>query len=545
MAETLNSFLIFLHIWFKELKHDFKNILKYRVKFIATLLFAVIFMSGLFIGFYRIIIYIKDTPMVGTALVGRVIGMIFLSLFIMLIYSSVITAFSTLFLSRDNNFLIVSPFDWGGILLGKLVQTTFYASWMSCIVIIPLFGVLEIIFKLPVFSIFIIIPGIIFYFFTAGAVGLIVVIGVVKIFPARKVRDLLVMGFVVLATSMYIFFRFLNLEQILRPGQESIATSYLRILELPHTPFLPSYWISRMVIEFINNRAGWPGSFLMLSAMGVIFVWLFYIISKKYFYNSWEKIQSEEKKRFYTSKFSRSPVLAKDIKTFFRDTRQWTQFILILALIIIYIVNIYKLPLDLPYLHYLVAFVNIGMIGVVIASIGLRFSFSSISLEGKCFWILLSSPFNRKKILIQKYIENFIPIAVISLILIVVSNLILKPPGLINLLSVVTVFVFSITITSMGIGMGSLYPKFDAVNPAEVESSWGAILYMIYSFFYIGITLAFEAVWVRMYFLNRIRNIPIYYPAVIVIIGILLVLNVLANVVSIKLGLKNLNSVEI
>ncbi|MFC2091954.1 hypothetical protein ACFLTD_04195, partial [Elusimicrobiota bacterium] len=466
------------------------------------------------------------------------------SLFFMIVYSSIITAFSTLFLSRDNNFLFATPLNWGGVLIVKFVQTVFYSSWMSIIILLPLFAVLQLIYRFSLISYAVIVPGLLFYFFNAAALGLILVLGIVKIFPARKMRDLFFMGFIVLGTSLYLLFRFLNLEQILRPGQESIATSYLKILELPKTPFLPSYWISRLIIVVINNRSGWYVPVFMLLSGAVIFVLLYYFFAKKSFYGSWEKVQCEEKKRFYKKKFPKNPIIAKDYYTFFRDTRQWTQVILIIALIVIYIVNIYKLPLDFPYLHYFVAFANIGMVGAVAAAVGLRFSFSSISLEGRYFWLLLASPIDRRKFLMSKYIENIIPILFMSMILVVVSNLILKPPPLIYIMSVSTVLVSSITLTSLGVGMGAMYPKFDAVSPAEIESSWGAILYMIFSFFYVGITLALEAVWVRMYFFNRMKYVSIYYPAVITVLCALLLINILANFIPLKMGLKNLESIE-
>lgn len=544
MSRFLDSCLIYLSVWFRELKHDVKELLKSRLKLALSFFFAFLFMSLMFVGFYRIVNYVKDTPIIGLALVGRLISLVFLSLFIMLIYSSIITAFSTLFFSRDNNFLITSPLNLQGVLMGKLLQTTFYSSWMSFIIIIPLLGVLGIIFKLQLLSYVIISTAIIFYFLSASTIGSILVLFIVKIFPARKVRDLFVLGLVALGTSMYILFRMMNLEQILRPGQESLATSYLRFFELPKTMYITSYWLSGIIIEFVNTRSGWVKYFFVVSAIMLVSVVIYYILAKLFFYSGWEKVQSEEKKRYVSNKFSKNAVLAKDVRTFFRDTRQWTQLLLVFAIIVIYIFNIYKMPLDIPYVHYLIAFLNIGMVGFVIASIGLRFSYSSISLEGRYFWLILASPFNRKKLFIQKYVENLIPVLVIAMVLVIVSNLILKPPGMLNILSIVTVFVASVTITSLGIGMGALYPKFDAVNPAEVETSWGGVIYMIYSFFYISITLALEAVWVRMYFVNMIRGIPVYYPLIIGILTILILINIIANVVPLKMGLNRMEKLE-
>lgn len=544
MTEVINSLLIFLSIWFKELKHDIKGLLKNKILFIVSMGFAAFFLLLFFVGFYRILNYVKGTPIVGMALVSRLVGTVFLALFTMLIYSSIITAFSTLYFSDDNDFLITSPFDRGGIILGKLIQTVFFSSWMSLLVLIPLFIAIGIVFKLSLISYLIITPGILLYFFTATSLGMSLVIFIVKIFPARRTRDLLILGLVILGTSLYVLLRLLNLEQILRPGQGSLVASYLSVFELPRTIYLPSYWMSKVAIQFINKRSQWLMPFLILMMMGIIAVAIYYIISKKFFYSGWEKIQSDEKKRYVSKTFPKNPLLAKDTRAFFRDPRQWTQLLLIGALIVVYIFNIYKMPLDIPYIHYLIAFLNIGLIGFVIAAVSLRFSFSAISLEGKYLWLLLSSPFDIKKMMKLKYIENLIPIEILALTLVIIANYILKTPGLLNILSIVTVIVSGISITSLGIGLGALYPKFDVANPEEIETSWGGIIYMIYSLFYIGITLSLEAVWVRMYFLNKIRNTEIYYPAVVIIILLLVLLNVLVNVIPLKLGLRNLKMLE-
>lgn len=544
MPEISDSLKIFLSIWLTELKHETKKIIKNKVKFIITLILAVFFMAFLFAGFYRIINYVKDTPIVGMALVGRLIGTVFLALFLLLIYSSTINGFSTLYFSGDNNFIMISPLHQSGVLLGRLIQTSFYASWMSAVVIIPLLFSIGVIFKIPLYSYLIIIAAILLFFIIATCVGVTLDILVVKIFPARKFRDLLIVGLVILGTGLYVLFRILNIEQVLRPGKQSLAASYLKAFEVPGGIYLPTHWITRIFIEFINKTGEWLVPIVVVLGYAVLTVIIFYIVSKYMFYPGWEKVQSEERKRYVSNSFPKNPVLGKDIKSFFRDTSQWTQLLIIGALIVIYIFNIYKLPLDIPFFHYIITFFNIGMVAFVVAAVGLRFAFSSISLEGREFWILLSSSLDVKKIMKYKYLENFIPLEILGIILVLASNYILKPPQFLNIMSIITVAVAGITLTSLGIGIGAMYPKFDTDNPGEIETSWGGILYMIYSFFYIGITLALEAGWTRMYFLSRVRDVAIYYPAVIGIIISLIIINIIANYLPLKIGLRNMRRIE-
>ena len=100
--------------------------------------------------------------------------------------------------------------------------------------------------------------------------------------------------------------------------------------------------------------------------------------------------------------------MAKDIRTFFRDTTQWSQLILLAVLVVIYIYNIKVLPLWSGeqvgfFLINVVAFLNLGLAGFVLAAIAARFLFPAISLEGRTLWLLKSSPLDLRSLLWSKY----------------------------------------------------------------------------------------------------------------------------------------------
>src|SRR2546430_11487787 len=87
----------------------------------------------------------------------------------------------------------------------------------------------------------------------------------------------------------------------------------------------------------------------------------------------------------------------KDIKLFFRDTTQWSQLILLAALVLVYLFNIKTLPLHRGeavgfFYITLVSFLNLGLAGVVLAAIAAPFIFSAGTAEGPHIWLLRSSP---------------------------------------------------------------------------------------------------------------------------------------------------------
>src|SRR5262249_52752099 len=93
----------------------------------------------------------------------------------------------------------------------------------------------------------------------------------------------------------------------------------------------------------------------------------------------------------------RRQLLVKDAKIFLRDVSQWSQLLLLLALVLLYLYNFRVLDLQrIPYMSVFVknvyALVNLGMAGFVMATVTVRFVFPAVSAEGAAFWIIRTSP---------------------------------------------------------------------------------------------------------------------------------------------------------
>src|SRR5439155_1531947 len=90
-------------------------------------------------------------------------------------------------------------------------------------------------------------------------------------------------------------------------------------------------------------------------------------------------------------------ILAKDARPFFRDAGQWSQLLLLVALVVIYLLSIRALPfetLDFPTAQYrnAVAFMNLGMGGFVLAALAARFLYTAVSAEARGIWIVRAAP---------------------------------------------------------------------------------------------------------------------------------------------------------
>ena len=114
--------------------------------------------------------------------------------------------------------------------------------------------------------------------------------------------------------------------------------------------------------------------------------------------------------------------------------------------------------------------VNLGLAGFVLAAIAVRFAFPAVSMEGEAFWIIRTSTLSLKKFLINKFWMSLIPLVVVAEILIVMTNYLLKVTLFMMVLSSITILFMTFGITSLGIGMGAIYPRFKHTSSAEIPT---------------------------------------------------------------------------
>ena len=181
-----------------------------------------------------------------------------------------------------------------------------------------------------------------------------------------------------------------------------------------------------------------------------------------------------------------------------RDWGRLSQLLLLLALIMVYLYNFSVLPsLDNPaatrFLKNTIAFVNIGLAGFVLSSLGVRFLFPAISAEGRAFWVLKGSPVELRRILWVKFFFYLVPMLVLGLFLVIMTNRLLGLELFVSLVSTVTVALLTVGITSLSIGMGVIYADFKVVDPNRAFSGMGGLLTMIYGALAVLTVIVLEA----------------------------------------------------
>jgi ABC-2 type transport system permease protein len=486
---------------------------KKRVKIFALTAGGVLFWFTLFFFVYKILIYFSSQEIIGDILARHLLSMVLLILFSMLIFSHIITSFSNLYLSQDLELCHACPATLTELFLSRIFYTILDSSWMPLVFGLPVVMAYGIVYGAGLdyylSLIYVSLPLILI----AASLGIMVIMILVRFFPAQRARDITMFLTVILIIILYLLFRFLRPERLVNPDTFVSVAQYLGALKAPDSPYLPSRWAAELLwtkltgspmSQAFNNLLLWTTA----GALIVIDLWVAELI----YFSGFSKAQEAKRRSRAGKKILENMVsaitrplgsdttslIAKDVRVFFRDNSQWSQLLLLGALVIVYLYNFSVLPLERSpiksiYLQNALSFLNIGLAGFVISALSARFIFPAVSLEGKAFWIILSSPVTAKRFLWSKYIAYLIPMLILAEFLIIVTNYLLKVTAFMMVLSSLTIFFLVFGIVSLGIGLGAMYPNFKHENIAKVATGFGGVMYMISSSVFIALVVVLEA----------------------------------------------------
>jgi ABC-2 type transport system permease protein len=533
---------------------------------LSTIGFA--FWAGTFAIFYRVLNYFQKIEGFGDILAYKLLSMALITFFSLLIFSSILTTLAKLYLSKDLSLVHAMPVSREKIFLSRWIESSMDSSWMVFIYSLPLFLSYGLIYKAGVSYYATVAVNILPFCLIASSLSALIVMAAAVVLPAGRIRSAFVFMGLLMFLLLILSFRLTRPERFVRPEAFTSLMLYLKSLESPASPLLPSTWF------FDSLKASLSGSLegvffhsALSWSFAITMIFITSWVSGAVYFKGLSKAQTASV-RFFPSlgfwtlgyafflKFLPGPARAftvKEIKTFFRDQTQWSQIFLMAALIVIYLYNFSVLPLDksaikLEYLQNLISFLNMGLAAFVIAAVSARFVFPAVSHEGDAFWIVKSSPISIRTFLWIKFFVYFFPLVILSEILIIMTNIILHVTPFIMILSVLTIFFMVPGIIAMGIGLGATYPDFKSENPAQSVTSLGGITYMTLCIGFIGAVVVLEAGPVYNVFMTDVlgfKPTPFQWIWLAASFTVVLFLCGLAVVVPMRMGEKNISQDEI
>jgi len=451
---------------------------------------------------------------------------LFLTCLSFLAFSGVVTALSTFFLSEDLRLLLAAPVAGYRLFYARFFKTIGQASWMVVALLMPvLAGIGVARGAAPGYyltAVLVVVPFVVI----PVALGSGLTLLLVNVFPARRARDLLMLMGLGFAGAIVLLLRYIQPERLLRVESLPDVMAFFSTLQSPVTPMLPSFWAGEALFaslqggsDLLHAAALWTTAFTMAILLRTA--------CERWHFRGFSKSQEARKARFgrhsvvdrlvgaLPMSIVRKQLLVKDIKVFLRDVTQWSQLLLLCALVLIYLYNFSVLDLDrIPSMGNVIknvyAFVNLGLAGLVMATVAARFVFPAVSAEGAAYWIIRTSPVSKRDFLWSKFWTGLFPVLLLTGGLTIAGNQLLGVDPFLKVVAAVAIVFMCLALVGLAIGLGAIYPRFNADNATQVAGSYGGVAFMIASVFFVLVIIVLVG-WpssVYLFYETRQRVMP-------------------------------------
>ena len=468
------------------------------------LLFAV----GIYFFAENIISYLLDEIKIGIYLLHRFIFIFMFIFFLTVNIGNIVVSYSTFFKTREVSFLLTNPISFTKIFLIKFFDNFFYSSSTLLLIITAAISAYVSYFGLqwyiiPLTILFLILP----FMLIAGTLGAIILLVILRSAATLGIKKVLATIASVYAASIILFYLFSSPVELVTKvfAYFPNINNYFGFLESPAIKLLPNHWVADALYWISSGKfiaAGWYVYLLVITSIFFLLIALY--LAKRWFYKTWlmflnlsneisaKKINNGKKVFSFDKKSSLEPsreaLLKRELFLFIREPSQWTHFLIMFFLIIVFIFSISNIDVIILnaydiYLKTLIYLIIYLFNVFLIASMSLRFIFPLVSLEGETIWKIRSAPLNYKKLMLTRLFVYFSVIFVIGQLLNFVSNY--QFSIILTLISQLNTAFVTITLVSLNFGMGAVFANYKEKNPIRVASSQGASLTFLFTIIYL------------------------------------------------------------
>ncbi|MEI6613880.1 MAG: hypothetical protein WCL37_03205, partial [Chrysiogenales bacterium] len=282
---------------------------------------------------------------------------------------------------------------------------------------------------------------------------------------------------------------------------------YMGSLDLKIFYYFPFSWLARAMSLTADGRNApyWKTIvlFVMLAAaLMALVLWL----RKKFYLQLFDKLnwggKGTYKSRWRPMALRNDyrPLLRKEGKTFLRTPAQWSQLLIVGALVAVFVINMKMIPLPHPSVKNFVSYLNLIMAVFIVSGLNSRFTFTSIPGEGPGQVHIFSSPYAKVKFYRFKFLFHLLPLLFVGFCLYALGDLALQFDNFTRLIALVFLAPAITFLTIFSLVLGIETNETNPLSPEHVIVSKHGISYMLWSMIYLVAGLLF-----------LIRPVSVYY----------------------------------
>lgn len=480
---------------------------------LTAIFWAIVF--GMFYEGFRLFQSMVADAATRAEFVRLIYNLYFVALMLMLSVSSAIILYGGLYRSEDVPILLTMPVDPGELVLFKFYESVLVSGWGFIVLGSPMLIAHGIVDGAPWYYYLFLAPLLVAFVFIPAAAGAILCLATVYYLPRFRFAalGLVVAGGVAAAVVAGVWIFRTDESGVL--GERWLQHILAR-MEFVEQRVFPSWWLSKGLLEAsqpLDDSSGWTQSLWFLSLLATTAVvatlsvgW----VGRALFRESYSRLQGLVSPQTHAGgawidrlvdaalQWLAPPMrllLVKDFRVLRRDLVQWGQLVIFFGLLALYFWNLPNLARGSQSVEWttMISFLNLGVVGLILATFTTRFIYPMISLEGRRFWILGTLPLARGAILWSKFLFALFCLLPPCVVLVLLSDLMLgvlgTRPGL-AALHQLTMIAMCVGLSALAVGLGARFPDFREPTPSKIASGFGGTLTLVLSGVYIiGLSL--------------------------------------------------------
>jgi len=466
------------------------------VKMATTIALMAAIWLGLYLVFIGVFYELQSTPFEAAVAIPMVFSCFFVAMLVMLTISNAILAYMSLFDTQESSYLLSAPLRPRTYVYLKYLETLLFSSWSLVLLGLPLMIAMARITDEPWFFHPLFLGFFICFVPIPGAAGLLLAWVVARFLP-RTVRKKVFLAAAFLGAGAVVWF----IQST--PVEEEATSRWLNLfldrMGFIQSALLPSSWVSHGVEGALQARVTEALCYLAVTVANALFLsWVAVrLVSGRFLLAFDRALSSRGSGRrpateptgglagtvfFYLPAHLRL-IAAKDLRTFFRDSLQWTQLLILFGLLALYLINLPRFASDTPLEGWgmIIPFLNLGAISFLLATFTSRFVFPLVSLEGQQFWLIRMLPIPRGRILLAKFAFAMTVCLTVALATMFLAAIVLRLPLAWTMIEVAVIFSFCVGLCGLAVGLGARLPMFNERNAARVANSFGGTVNLIAS----------------------------------------------------------------
>jgi ABC-2 type transport system permease protein len=534
-----------------------------RVRLITMILCSLVVCAFVFFSSLAGFRFLSTSDIKSMGVVVLLFDSMFFTLGGMLVFSTGLIVYASLFTGAETRFLLTTPARADHIFAMKLQSALAFSSWGFLILGAPILVAYGLAYE-AVWYFYVLLPiFFVGYVLLPGGAGAILALAIVNFFPHKRKQALIVISALVVLIGGYWLYHLIVSARHSQGNRDAIQGVF-DLFVLANSTVSPSHWLSTGLVNAAQGDGAESLYWLCLIWSNGLLVYLIGTFAAKHLYRRGFNRMStggDLRRRYgrhWLDKIMNSLVffvdektrhlIIKDFRTFRREPAQISQLIIFAVLLILCVANsrqFFRADIPVSY-QYGLSLLNLSATGLLTAAYLARFIYPLISLEGRKFWILGLLPLKREQLLWGKFAFAVVGTTLFAMTMVLLSDLVLGMPLFAIGLHLLTMMVLVLGLSGMSVGLSAWMPNFRETDPSKIVVGFGGTLNMILSLLYLVAVIILMLI---PYHITAAAQALLKTPAALppwasVCIGLGVLLGIAAVYFPMRIGIRTLRGIE-